>query len=472
MTLPQIALGAFLALLATFLFSGKRRGFLLFTFSLLALFALQPALPIRYFDFWLPTLALGLVMGLWAGITPLETVLSKENLLSAAWAATLLLLLGLTRIIFPNPFLTASLAPRMQYIFLALVILALGIFLSSRVRAPRQMAQAGTLALVLLLIVLKSPQLSLWSAQLLRVLNGQSAETASSFDLRWLGFSYIAFRLIHTLQDHIKGRLPSVSLQEYITYLFFYPALSAGPIDRVERFVKDLRAPFHLAEIDWVFITRRMTLGLFKKFILADSLALIALSPANAAQVTRAPWAWILLYAYALQIYFDFSGYTDLALGVARLAGIQLPENFNQPYLKPNLTQFWNSWHMSLTQWLRAYAFNPLTRALRGTSLPVWSIILLTQLVSMTLIGLWHGVTLNFLIWGLWHGLGLFLHNRWQDAFRVRVTAWAGTPARQALLAVSGAVFTFQYVALGWIWFVLPTPQTALAFLFRLFGAA
>lgn len=472
MTFPQIAIGVALTLFATFLFSGKKRGFFLFTFSILAVYALQPALPICSIDFWLPTAALGLVLLLWAGITPRETAAARENWISAGWLFTLILLLGLTRYIFPEAILTASIAPRFMLIAPVLAILAACALLIGWARSPQKTSQFGSAGLILLLIVLKSPELSLWSAQFIRAINNQAVETASSLDLRWLGFSYIAFRLIHTLQDSLKGRLPAVSLQEYFTYIFFYPALSAGPIDRAERFVKDLRTSSQLTESDWAFITRRLALGLLKKFVLADSLALIALSPANAAQVTSTPWAWVLLYAYGLQIYFDFSGYTDLALGVARIAGIHLPENFNQPYLKPNLTQFWNSWHMSLTQWLRAYVFNPLTRKLRGTSLPVWSIILITQVVTMTLIGLWHGITLNFIVWGLWHGLGLFIHNRWQDALRTRAAAWLNTPSRQTAASAAGIFFTFHYVMLGWVWFALPAPQIALTFFARLLGMA
>ncbi len=124
-----------------------------------------------------------------------------------------------------------------------------------------------------------------------------------------------------------------------------------------------------------------------------------------------------MLYAYAFQLFFDFSGYTDIAIGTARLMGIKLPENFNHPYLKPNLTQFWSNWHMTLTQWFRAYFFNPVTRALRSASKPVSIpvIIFITQLGTMLLIGLWHGVSFNFILFGLWHGIGLFIHNRWSD---------------------------------------------------------
>lgn len=468
MTLFHLGIGVLLTFFAAFLFDGQKRGFLLFTFSILAVYALQPALPIRYLDFWLPTAALGLIFFLWVAITPSEAVRSRENRLSMTWMIILILLLAITRYTFSETFLTASIPPRIEQVIVSLIFLAGLVWIAGRV--PKTWASSlGIVVSIGLLIVIKSPQASLWAAQALRAINNQGLQAASTFDIRWLGFSYIAFRLIHTLQDSLKGRAPVVSLQEYVTFILFYPALTAGPIDRLERFIKDLRAPFLWKNADWDFIVKRLTLGLLKKFILADSLALIALSPQNAPQIQSSVWAWILLYAYTLQIYLDFSGYTDLALALARLAGVHLPENFNQPYTKPNLTQFWNNWHMSLTQWFRAYLFNPLTRTLRGTSLPVWSIIFLTQIVTMTLIGLWHGITLNFIIWGLWHGLGLFVHNRWQDALRRRVSEWASTYLTQRILNFSGVVLTFHFVALGWVWFVLPTPRMALDFLTLLF---
>jgi len=303
----------------------------------------------------------------------------------------------------------------------------------------------------------------------LRALNQQSVKLATPLDLRWLGFSYIAFRILHTIRDRQSGRLPAVSLQEYVTYVIFFPALTAGPIDRIERFLGDLRNPAALTADDLGSAGKRLLLGMFKKFAVADGLALIALNATNALQVRTAGWGWILLYAYAFQILFDFSGYTDIAIGLGRLLGFKLPENFNSPYLKPNLTQFWNNWHMTLTQWFRAYFFNPLTRALRSgkkhLSIPV--IILITQLATMVLIGLWHGITWNFVLWGAWHGVGLFLHNRWSDWTKVRFAALA--VGLQRALNAGGTLLTFQYVALGWVFFALPNPSVSFHFLKVLF---
>jgi D-alanyl-lipoteichoic acid acyltransferase DltB (MBOAT superfamily) len=202
--------------------------------------------------------------------------------------------------------------------------------------------------------------------------------------------------------------------------------------------------------------------------VLADSLALIALNESNVLQVENALWGWPMLYAYALRIFFDFSGYTDIAIGLGLLVGVKLPENFDHPYQKTNLTLFWNSWHMTLAQWFRAYFFNPLTRAMRKRRINVPMIILTGQVGTMLLIGLWHGITWNFTIWGLWHGLGLFIHNRWAEVTKGRLVSLS--PRKQKLLEIGGVFLTFHYVTFGWLWFALPSPQTSIHFFRTLFG--
>jgi len=469
MTLSNLAIGLVFTLYAVLFLKDKGRTFYIFIFSLIALFALQPTLPIRHIDFWLPTIVLFLIIVMWIAITPKEYVRKRENFHSVGWICLVIIILGLTRYIEGVSLFTASTPPQIQKIILALVLFCILGLIAVSLSNKKPIVLSGIFIVIGLLIVLKYPVVSVWLAKVLRMLNNQAVDTATVFDIRWLGFSYITFRLIHTLLDYIKRRIEVVTLQEYVSFVIFYPALMAGPIDRLQRFIKDLRAPLMRENIQWAFIIERLALGLFKKFILADSFALIALSPQNASQIQTSGWAWVLLYAYAFQIYFDFSGYTDFALGLARILGIKLPENFNRSYSKPNLTNFWNNWHMSLTQWFRAYVFNPFSRSLHRTSLATWSMILLSQVLTMTLIGLWHGVTQNFVIWGVWHGLGLFIHNRWQKTFRVRVSDWSKTPFRQRIANWSGIILTFNFVALGWVWFVLPSPQLTFNFFKLLF---
>jgi D-alanyl-lipoteichoic acid acyltransferase DltB (MBOAT superfamily) len=441
----------------------------LLAISALAVFAMQPALPVRGLDFWLPTLTLGLTVLGWVLTTPREQRSWRENWPAIAILGGITLILGLTRYLGIALPLTASNPPIIQEILVVLAIFGAAGFLLWRFSTPGKLIlNVACVFVILIFLLLKVPALSEWVSQVLRGWNGQSILLASPLDLRWLGFSYIAFRLLHTLRDRQSGRLPAVSLPEYVVYVIFFPALSAGPIDRIERFVGDLRRPLSLTGDDYGEAGRRLVLGLFKKFVLADTLGLVALNANNATQVRTAGWAWVLLYAYAFQIYLDFSGYTDIAIGLGRLLGIKLPENFNAPYLKPNLTQFWNNWHMTLTQWFRAYFFNPVTRALRSgkKKFSIPSIVFFTQMGTMVLIGLWHGVTWNFVAWGVWHGLGLFGHNRWSEWTKGRFTA---LPMRwQKVLNVGGVLLTFHFVAIGWVFFALPSLSVSGQFLQKL----
>jgi alginate O-acetyltransferase complex protein AlgI len=473
MNLALIIISIAVALVLGLVTRNHRRIPLLLGISALAVYAFQPVLPVRGLDFWLPTATLAVTTLTWILTTPFELRSWQSNWLGFVILSSIVLALGLMRYSGISLHLTASRPPQTLQILVGLTGFALVVFLVMRLNTPgKGVLTSAFIFIILLFLVLKVPQLSALVSEGLRNLNHQSTSLALAQDLRWLGFSYIAFRLLHTIRDRQSGRLPAVSLSEYVVYVIFFPALTAGPIDRIERFIGDLRRPLALTAVDLGEAGKRLILGLFKKFAVADVLAMIALNSTNALQVRSAGWAWVLLYAYAFQIYFDFSGYTDIAIGLGRLLGIKLPENFNAPYLKPNLTQFWNNWHMTLTQWFRAYFFNPVTRALRSRKkpLPILAVIFITQVATMVLIGLWHGVTLNFVIWGLWHGLGLFVHNRWSEITKRRFAAMS--PRWQAVLNVGGVLLTFNFIALGFVFFALSGPSISVHFLLVLFGQA
>jgi len=476
MGLTQILAFIGLALLPRLIFRpgwyARAWGWFLLAASALAIYWLQPATPIRNFDFYFPTATLIVTVLCWAVTEPVETRLARENWIAGSVLGGVVLLVALTRYLGPSVLLTASRPPQILPVALLLAVATVVTLLLARFSRPDKIVlAAGVGGLIVIFLLLKTPALAQASAGLLRAGMGQDGSLAQATDLRWLGFSYIAFRLIHTLRDRATGRLPAVTLREYLTYAIFFPAFTAGPIDRLERFLKDLRAPAVLPADTLALAGRRLLTGLFQKFVLADALALVALNPTNAAQTEAPGWLWLLLLAYSLQIYFDFAGYSDIAIGLGMLLGIRLPENFNHPYRKSSLTQFWNNWHMSLTQWFRAYCFNPLTRALRSSSrLPAWSIVLVTQLATMLLIGLWHGVTPGFALWGLWHGAGLFVNNRWTDWIKPRAAGLTASPLLAITLPLLSTGFTFVYVSLGWVWFALPDPTLAVSTFLRLFG--
>jgi alginate O-acetyltransferase complex protein AlgI len=445
--------------------------------SVIFIFWLQPAMPIRFMDFWLPCLTLLVVVLNWLMITPLEDRKVSVNWPTLCLIVVVILGLASTRLITINGWIVPNRPPLLWKvaIFLAIASLVIGIVWRF-VRPSRRISWMSICGLIIIFIFIKTPALAQMLSSWVRQVVGQSTTLAGPLDWRWLGFSYIAFRIIHTLRDQSSGRLPQVPLNEYICYVLFPPAISAGPIDRVDRFLKDLREPLNILDNPSQYSDgfTRIILGLFKKFALADTLGLVALNSQHAEQTTSAFWLWVLLYAYALQIYFDFSGYTDIAIGLGKILGINLPENFNKPYLNTNLTLFWNNWHMTLTQWFRSYFYNPLTRWFRRSAIKehAWLIILIMQLANMILIGLWHGVTASFVVWGLWHGLGLFIQNRYS---KLVAPLWQKVEGKLWLKRIwTGAnwVLTFNYVALGWIWFVMPDLSSGWQVFIHLFGGA
>ena len=473
MTIIQILIVAAAALFWGLVMRERGRKYFLLIASVLVIFWLQPALPLRGFDFWIPIVTLVITVFSWYVTATEESRHEKKNWIAIAILAGTVFLLNLTRFLPFDSILTPSRPPQTLTLILVVAFSSIIFLLVTRLtRFNATLISISIIGLIAIFLAIKIPALAYWVSYGIRSLTHQSLAEAKAIDLRWLGFSYVAFRIIHTLRDRQMGRLPAVDLAEYVTYVIFFPAFTAGPIDRIERFIKDLRKSSALGNDELLIAGQRFMLGLFKKFVVADALALIALNDTNALQVRSAGWMWIVLYAYAFQIYFDFSGYTDIALGIARFLGINLPENFASPYLKPNLTQFWNNWHMTLTQWFRAYFFNPVTRWLRSWKKPMSApaMIALTQIATMLLIGFWHGVTWNFALWGLWHGVGLFIHNRWSDMTKVRAGEWATTPFRKNILNITGIIITFNFVALGWIFFALSSTSTSTQVFLKLFG--
>jgi alginate O-acetyltransferase complex protein AlgI len=446
------------------------RKFLILAVSVIALFVLQPNLPIRYLGFWLPIGTLFIIISSWI-ITSLNTGYKyKDSLPALAIIAGIILSIGFGRSWSQFPAVIPAQPPQIYPIIISLILIGICFVLFSNIKIS--ISTYWIIILIIIFIIIKTPFLSYLLSLNLRILSNQSTELANSIDIRWLGFSYIVFRIIHTIRDRQTGKLPVVGLADYINYVIFFPALTAGPIDRLDSFIKKFETP--LSEKWEVFGegSRRILFGLFKKFVIADSLSLIALNSTNALQIQWTGWMWVSLYAYALQIFFDFSGYTDIAIGMGRFMGIQLPENFSSPYLKPNITQFWNNWHITLTQWFRTYYFNPLTRFLRTRykKMSITVVILLTQLSTMVLIGLWHGVTINFILWGLWHGLGLFIHNRWNNYLNSKVQNNVPSSLKKKLLNTFGILVTFNFVAIGWIFFVLPSTASSWHVILKLFG--
>lgn len=272
-----------------------------------------------------------------------------------------------------------------------------------------------------------------------------------------LGISFFTFEFIHYAVDRYRGRTRAGSLGEYMAFILFFPTMVAGPIKRYQDFLPKLEAPSTDWRTDWERGTTRILCGLAKKFVIADTLTAMT-NHLNAADIAVAHRAilplWLL--AYGMQIYFDFSAYSDIAIGSTRLFGIKIPENFDWPYLRTNISEFWRHWHISLSKWLTDYVFIPLGGS-RVAPVAIYANLLITMLVS----GVWHGAGMNFVIWGLWHGALLALHRLWSH--------WRG-PAKTPRFAgqLASWALTFVLVNLGWAFFCMDLP-TALLFFRRLF---
>ena len=295
-------------------FAQTARTYLLLAFSILAVYWFQPLVPLRSFDFWLPSLTLALVVIVWFitsstgartdAVPPAATSpwRAPQNLIALLLIVGLPALIALSRYFLPEPVFTAAPPPRFIIFLFFVIALAVGVLVISWLsRRFLWVLSAVIVFLVLVLVILKTPALSLQTSIFLRALMSRSVENAASTDLRWLGFSYIAFRLIHVLRDKQMGRLPELSLAEFATFVVFFPSLAAGPIDRAERFAQDLRKEFVLTQDETLWAGIRIFIGLFKKFVIADTLALIALNDLLATQVRTAGWMWIIVYAYTFQ---------------------------------------------------------------------------------------------------------------------------------------------------------------------------
>jgi D-alanyl-lipoteichoic acid acyltransferase DltB (MBOAT superfamily) len=495
--LVAIAVIGAAALVYSSVLPARFRPWFLLLGSIIALYALQAPLAPRFADFILPTALIGLTVAGWwlsrperrallapSGQPPHDAPTPRNAPIRDDWLTLLVIALTIIGLAFfryvdADFRLTASRPPAPLSVLLTLVeagLVAAALALILR-RLPQRAVLTGSIVfLVALFVAAKWPPATSAIAGWWRGLTGQDVTLAAPTDLVWLGFSYAAFRLIHTLRDRQTGLLPELGLRDYATYVLFAPAIVAGPIDRAERFVGDLRRLRELPGLDagrWGLGLWRIGQGLFKKFVIADTLAQgLSLTPALAEQTQGTAALWLLLYGYGLRLYFDFGGYTDIAIGLGILFGLRLPENFDRPYTRTNLTTFWQSWHITLSNWARFYIFTPLSRTLlrheRRPSSTV--IVLISQLATMLVIGLWHGITWNFFIWGLWHAVGLFAHKQWTDRTRKWYRELQQKPGPRRAWAFVGWFITFNYVMLGWVWFLLPTPAAALQTFQKLFG--
>lgn len=266
-----------------------------------------------------------------------------------------------------------------------------------------------------------------------------------------VGISFYTFMAISYVVDTYRGEIVPTTLEKFAAYLSFFPHLVAGPIVRPGELIPQLETPRDPRRVDTSRAFYLIATGLFKKVVIANFLAAGIVD-----QVFGAPGQHssleilIAVYAYAVQIYADFSGYTDIAIGLALLLGFSFPQNFDSPYAARSIQDFWRRWHMTLSRWLRDYVYIPLGGNRKGTIL-TYRNVLLTMMIG----GLWHGAGWTFVVWGTIHGAGLAA-GRW----RTNRPGYVAAPDSAGRRLVQRLV-TFHVVCLAWIFFRADSFTTA-----------
>ena len=275
----------------------------------------------------------------------------------------------------------------------------------------------------------------------------QNNITGSTFNVSQIllpvGISFYTFQALSYVVDVYKKRVaPVKNIFDFSFYLAFFPQLVAGPIVRASSFIPQLYKKYQLSKAEFGHALFLVLKGLIKKILFADFIAVNFVD-----RVFNSPLSYsgienlFAVYGYSLQIYCDFSGYTDIAIGIALLMGFKLPVNFNEPYKAFSLSNFWRRWHISLSLWLRDYLYIPLGGNRKGEGRTY-----LNLLITMVLGGLWHGANLRFIVWGGIHGIGLVFDKLWKKLSPKKLII-------SNLGRITGTIITFNLVTFAWIFF-------------------
>jgi alginate O-acetyltransferase complex protein AlgI len=472
MNLLQIGILISICVLFRLIFNKNHIEWFALIVSLFVIFWFQPISTIRTYDYWIPLLSISLGIVSWFIVVNKDEKKKRENLFILIFIFSLVTLTSLLRFL---PFIklqkTYSI-PKTIWVIAYLFFITLLIYIINTYRQNKFLHWILTGLILCVFVLFKNERISFKFSYFLRIINNQSINLATSTEIIWVGYSYIAFRLIHTIIDSRKNDGLNVSLKSYLIYLFYFPALLAGPIEKINNFYKEVSSTPNSRNDDFLTAGERIVIGLFQKFIVADTFAKISLNKNLSGEVNSSFWMWILVFAYSFRIYFDFNGYTNLAIGTSRILGIKLSENFKNPLRSPTLTLFWNNWHITLTQWFRAYYFNPLTRLFKSKykSINQQFIMGFMQISTMVLIGLWHGISYNYLAWGAWNGIGLFVQNNVSKIIMEIIGKKKPFWQISAITRAVSIILTFVFISLGWVWFALPNMSSSLKVFGILFG--
>ncbi len=272
-----------------------------------------------------------------------------------------------------------------------------------------------------------------------------------------LGISFFIFEFVHYLVDVYSGKINEVNFKNFFAFILFFPTLVSGPIKRYEQFEIQVRSIVFEPKYLYYGVLL-IILGYAEKYFIADNLIDLTKGLAESTLQLTSPLSILKqLYCYSFRIFFDFSGLTNIATGSALLFGIIVPKNFNYPYFSANMTEFWQRWHISLSNWFRDYVFVPIALK-KITPARLYMAILLV----FTLSGLWHGANWTFAVWGLWNGFGVLVHKLFRKFYPIK--------KKQNLFKKTICIFlTFNFVTIGWVFFASPSLHNSFLMIQRLF---
>jgi alginate O-acetyltransferase complex protein AlgI len=286
-----------------------------------------------------------------------------------------------------------------------------------------------------------------------------------------LGLSFISFSFISYLVDvYRKAQTAEKSIANFFIYGLFFPKVASGPIERARAFLPQIDQDHSFSVERLVLGLRRILWGFFKKIVIADRLGQLVSTVFSDVGRYSGVSNIVAMYFLAMQLYIDFSAYTDIALGLAKILGYDLMENFRQPYLAISITDFWNRWHISLYTWLRDYIFYPLRRSILQSK-GKWKTLtamIVSPVLTLLASGLWHGANWTFLLWGLLFGLLLTLDVATRGLQR-KLDHWLHIDAHPRIGRIIKAAFVFHVVSVLWILFRAETISDALLFIRRIF---
>jgi len=262
-----------------------------------------------------------------------------------------------------------------------------------------------------------------------------------------LGISYITFKHISYITDVYWKVIKRGDFFDFLCYSSLFTIFVAGPIERFEDFSPQLSKLKRFENSNLIFFSRRLSYGLFKKLVIANWIGYFInpyLQHYNSENVLI---KILVLFGFSIQIYTDFSGYSDIAIGSSKLFGLQIMENFNWPYIQPNISKFWRHWHISLYKWFRDYIYIPLGGSRKGLKRTIINVIIVFMLC-----GLWHGASWNFLFWGLWHGIGISIYQIWQIVKKNNNKLQR--IANGIICQYVAILMTFLFETTGWFWWI------------------